>query len=177
MSKFVKPGTRAIDGFDGFEDAVEGEEDRAPSNRVIQGTLVKFTNEYTWTTPEGEELPPDLELVVVDIGRVVQKWKDGNPVETVVLAPGEKFPNIEKLNAQVPRSEWAEGPNGKPRGPYQAQHLVYMVDLKTMTKFTFATAPQAVTLLFVRIWSNVLAICASSAASTSTRLSRSPTRS
>jgi hypothetical protein len=95
-----------LDGFEGYEDEVSG--------RLIQGTHIKFTNEAMWVTKAGEEIPADLELVVVDILRVVQKWKDKRPVEgeTRILAPGEKFPDIKAMNEAAPREEWGEGPDG-----------------------------------------------------------------
>jgi hypothetical protein len=132
----VKKSPQMLDGFDGYEDSVEGAEQQ---NRIIQGSLMKFTNEATWVSGD-EELPVDLELVAVNVSRIVQKWKDRLPVETIVLEPGQKFPDLKKLNADVPQDEWEEGPEGKLRGPWQAQYLVYLVDLKTsMDRFTYAT--------------------------------------
>ena len=82
MSNDVVKSPEEIDGFDTYEDRVEGHEERV-SNQVIQGTLVKFTNESMYETRDGEELPTDeLELAVVDTIRVVQKWCDQQPVET-----------------------------------------------------------------------------------------------
>ena len=46
---------------------------------------------------------------------------------------------MEALNDATPRSEWTEGPDGKPRGPWQAQHVVYLLDLKTGERFTWPT--------------------------------------
>jgi hypothetical protein len=135
VTDVTQKSVQVLDGFDGFEDGVEGD---GQQDRVIQGSLVKFTNEAEWMNGE-EALPPDRELVVVNVGRVVQKWKDQLPVETIVLEPGQKFPDLKKLNAEVPESEWEEGPDGKPRGPWQAQYLVYLIDLKTMDRFTYAT--------------------------------------
>jgi hypothetical protein len=126
------------DGFEGFEDRHEGDE-RPEGGGVIQGTLVKFTNQATWVTRDGQELPADLELIATDIVRVVQKWIDRQPVETRILEPGEKFPDIETLNSAAPRSEWTEGPDGKPRGPYQAQHIIYLLNPKTMERHSYAT--------------------------------------
>jgi hypothetical protein len=69
---------------------------------------------------------------------VVQKWgKDRQPLDTIILAPGEKFPDIAALNAKCPRSEWREGFNGEPQGPWQGQHAVYFVDPETMTRYTW----------------------------------------
>jgi hypothetical protein len=119
---------------DGFEDGSDEDE-----SRVIQGKLVKFTNEATWEVGDGEELPPDLELIAISTRRVVQKWKDGTPIETIILTPGEKWPDIGELNEAVPKKEWEEGPDGTPRGPFQAQYIVYLLDPKTMDAYTWPT--------------------------------------
>ena len=130
--------TKIQDGFAGYEDRIEGD-DRPQAGSVIQGHPIKFTNESTWVTRDGEELSPDVELVAVDIGRVVQKWKDQMPTETIILEPGQKFPNIDELNNKTPRSEWTKGPDGNLRGPWQAQHLLYLLNLQTMDRYTFPT--------------------------------------
>jgi hypothetical protein len=92
-----------------------------------------------WVINDGDELPGDLELVVVDIARVVQKWRDHQPVETRILAPGEKFPDIKKLNEETPKSEWVEGPDQQLRGPWQSQHVVYLLNPATMDKYSWPT--------------------------------------
>jgi hypothetical protein len=125
------------DGFEGYEDQIEGGDRR--QGGVIRGSVVKFTNETTWVTRDGEELPHDLELVAVDIGRVVQKWVDQQPVETRILEPGEKFPDLKELNDNTPRSEWGVDLNGNPRGPWQAQHIVYLLNPATMDRYSFPT--------------------------------------
>jgi hypothetical protein len=135
----VKAPMRELDGFDTYEDAVEGEDDQQLASQVIKGTMLKFTNEAKWVTREGVEISPELELVPVNVGRVVQKWIDQVPVETITLDPGQKFPDIEQLNAETPKSEWAEGPDGKPRGPWQAQHIVYLLNPATMDRYCFPT--------------------------------------
>jgi hypothetical protein len=123
--------------LDGFQNAAEGVDSAA--NRLIQGQLVKFTNEATWVIPDREKMSPNLELVAVDVTRAVQKWGDGQPIETRVLQPKEKCPNLEELNANVPQSEWREGPDGKLHGPWQSQYLVYLLNPETAERFTYAT--------------------------------------
>src|SRR5215469_5080024 len=130
VKKLPAVASPRIDGFDDFND--EGD------NRIIQGKLVKFTNEATWESGE-EELPSDLELIVIDVSRVVQKWHDGNPVETIILAPKEPWPNIKAMNDAVPREDWEDGPDGNPRGPFQGQYIVYMWDPKTGERYTYPT--------------------------------------
>jgi hypothetical protein len=134
----VKKDPISLDNFAGWEDGVEGD-DRPEGAGIIQGSLVKFTNEAMWVTRDGDELSADLELVAIDVGRVVQKWSDGQPVETIILEPHQLFPDIEAMNEKVPKKEWVEGPDGNMRGPWQAQHILYLLDLKTMDRFTFPT--------------------------------------
>jgi hypothetical protein len=122
---------------DGFGDA--GASDDPSANHTIQGDLVKFTNTATWVTRIGEELSGILKFVAVDVNRVVQKWENGRPIETRVLQPGEKCPNLEELNATVPQTEWGVGPDGKLRGPWEMQYLVYLLNPDTAERFTYAT--------------------------------------
>jgi hypothetical protein len=128
----------ADDGFAGYEVAVEGAEQQS-FGQVIQGTLLKFANEGNWQTRDTEVIPPSQEFVVVGVGRVVQKWQSSMPIETIVLSPGQKFPDVERMNEEVPRSEWELGPGGRPRGPWQAQQILYMLDVASMDKYSFPT--------------------------------------
>jgi len=138
MSNIVKKDLASIDNFAGWEDGIEGD-DQPQGAGIIQGSLVKFSNEAMWVTRDGDELSADLELVAVDVGRVVQKWQDQQPVDTIILQPHQKFPDVEEMNEETPREEWGEGPDGKMRGPWQPQHVLYLLDLKTMDKYTYPT--------------------------------------
>jgi len=138
MNTLMKAQTAAVDNFEGWNDGVEGVE-RPQSAGLIQGTLLKFSNAAKWVTRDDDEIASDVELIAVDIQRVVQRWEDGQPIETRILAPGENFPDLDALNADVPQSEWVEGPDGKLRGPWQAQHILYLLDPLTMDRFTFPT--------------------------------------
>jgi hypothetical protein len=138
MTDIIKKDPSSIvDSFEGWNDDVEGE-DRPVGAGLIQGTLAKFSNEATWVTRDEEELPK-LEFVAVAVKRVVQRWEDQKPVETIVLEPHQKFPDIQEMNEKIPREEWGEGPDGKPRGPWQAQHILYLLDPETMDTVTFPT--------------------------------------
>lgn len=133
----LKTIDKPLDNFAGYDDRVEGD-DRPQGGRLIQGTLVKFTNDSRWIADD-EEIPDTLELVVIDVARLIQKWKDQSPVETIFLEPGQKFPNVNAMNEQEPRSEWREGADGKKVGPWQKQHVVYLLHLETMRRFTYPT--------------------------------------
>src|SRR5215475_2374795 len=131
-----------LDGFDGYTD--EGEEqdqDQFASGRVIQDTRINYTNEATWVDASKQQLPAGLQLIVARIARIVQKWgKDNLPSEPpIILAPNQKFPDIEAMNAKCPKTEWRER-FGRLEGPYQAQKVVYLWDPVTMNKYSWPTS-------------------------------------
>jgi hypothetical protein len=131
----------ATDGFAGFEDRAEGVDGEVlGGGSLIKGMLIKFSNEAAWIDTNGEELPAGLELVVVDIIRAVVKFVDQQLVDKRVLAPGEFFPDLSALNDTTPKEEWSEGPDGKPRGPWQKQHILYLLNLDTMDRFSYPTS-------------------------------------
>jgi hypothetical protein len=123
------------DGLDGYTDEVSGAETRKQG--LIRGTVLRFGNTAEWEA-DGEIIAAETRLILIDVARVVTKWKDKKPEETVVLGPGEPFPDVKEWNEQVPKSEWIEGLNG-PQGPWQAQQIVHLLDPKTMGHYSWAT--------------------------------------
>jgi hypothetical protein len=131
----------ADNSFAGFVDTYE-DDDEAVNQRMIQGTRIKFTNQAKWTDAQGVELDSQLRLIAEEMRRVVNKWppEKGPPLETIELAPGQPWPNVKKLNAACPQSEWRTDLSGKLKGPWDAQRLLYLLDPVTLDKFTYATA-------------------------------------
>jgi hypothetical protein len=125
---------RANDGFDDDTDSND-------KVRVIVGEKWSFTNECVWVNSDEEPVPTDREVVVVSIQRVLQKWIDQAPDHeaTKFLAPGEHV-DVDELNEACPKTEWSEDLNGRPRGPWQIQSIVYMVDPANMQRFTYPTS-------------------------------------
>jgi hypothetical protein len=136
----VKQSTQtALDGFSEYDDRVEGD-NRPQGGAIVQGTMLKFSMEGDWLTSDGEEVSSKLELIAAEVIRIAQKWVDQKPVETIFVAPGERFPNIDEMNGRAPRSEWREDLNGVPRGPWQKQTVVYFVDPVTLDRYSFPTS-------------------------------------
>ena len=97
---------QTLDGFEGYESGIEGKEAQLQSDRGSSLKL-KFLN-AVWSDPNERNMN-GAELVGLDVQRKVQKWLDDTgPAETIVLAPGAKFPDIDALNAQCPQNEWRE---------------------------------------------------------------------
>jgi hypothetical protein len=121
-----------LDGFDTYGDELD--------RRLLRGTLIKFTNTYTWVTSAGEEIPTDQEFIAVDLKRVEAKWptdKKGPP-ETRVLRAGEQFRDLKELNGKTPKSEWREY-HGQLKGPWENQHYLYLLD-RLMKRYTYVTS-------------------------------------
>jgi hypothetical protein len=127
------PTQHADDGFD--DDFNDGS-----TRSIIQGTKIKFTNRAEWLDCDTDEvISAAREFIVLKIIKVTQKWIDGVPVETRVLGAGLPFPDVEKLNAEAPRSEWCEA-FGKLVGPYQNSFVLYLLEPLSMGGFTFPTS-------------------------------------
>jgi hypothetical protein len=121
------------DGFAGYAEGLD-------SLRIIQGDLLKFSNDGIWSDRSTNAVfPPNRELAVADLQRVSQKWINKERVETRLIAPGQPMPDIDELNAACPKSEWGPDLNNNLRGPWQNQTLLYLIDLSSMEKFTFPT--------------------------------------
>jgi hypothetical protein len=131
--------TTALDGFSGFTDEVEGDDDHLQGGSDIQGTLLKFSNEAQWVTGKGDLVSRELELIVADISRRVKKWINDRVVQTIIVPPGEKFPDVKAMNEAAPRSEWRES-FGKMVGPYQMAYHVYLLHSVALDKYTFVTS-------------------------------------
>ena len=80
--------SKALDGFD-FEERFAGN-DEEHAGGVIQGSLVKFTNEVTWVA-NGEELPADLELIGIDVHASCSGGKTRRQSRRSSSSPGNKF--------------------------------------------------------------------------------------
>src|SRR5262245_27931292 len=128
MSNEIAKSETQLDGFEGYSERVEGSD--AQPQGLVGLKKLKFLN-GAWTDPDENEFK--RLLVANDIRRRVLKWLEGStaPVETITLAPGQPWPDIEKMNGECPRSEWREI-FGRVQGPWQGEHAVTFFDPDTM---------------------------------------------
>jgi hypothetical protein len=149
INDLSKQTQRQLDGFDTFDDTIEsgGGEQTPTSSFIIQGNRIAYGDAkipFKWLDKvTGELLSTSREFVAIDLLRVVQKWLPAggnNPPDTQILAPGEKFPDIDKLNAETPKNEWRIGPDGKPKGPYERAFILYLLDPDTLERFTYVAS-------------------------------------
>src|SRR5262245_15877838 len=120
---------------DGWNDAaVEANE------RVLRGTLLKFSD---WNWLRGKEASPiekGTKLVALGAAAAWVRWAGGKPVEYRMRQAGKPLPDREELG-NTDATAWEVGPDGKtPRDPWQSTRLVYLVDPDTAEAFTFSTS-------------------------------------
>jgi len=124
-----------LDGFNNFTDEVEGDDGINAIGSVIRGAKFKFLDP-DWKIEE--RIVTGKRFTAVDVVNVSTKWsQDNKPLETHILAAGEKFPDFDKLNAKCPRSEWRMS-FGKETGPWSGQHCLYLVD-ELFNPYTWAS--------------------------------------
>jgi hypothetical protein len=78
--------------------------------------------------------------VVINIKRyVVKRDQDFHEVDRKLVPENEKWPDIEAMNEESPRSEWRTDPNNNEVGPWMAQREVLLVDMRDMSHQLFPT--------------------------------------
>jgi hypothetical protein len=128
----TKTTTHQLDAFDGFNEAIEGSDTQPQSGVNVLGLKLKYLDPR-WTDPDEQEVKGLL--VVHDVQRKVQKWLDDTrPADTIVITPGQPWPDISKMNTECPQTEWREK-FGKLQGPWQGEHVVCFFDPKSMARY------------------------------------------
>src|SRR5262245_463687 len=140
-SSTLKPIVDLDDGFSGYTNEIEGDTTDERPNSLIQGQRIKFGKDNKWTV-NGVTMAKDFQALAVKTLRAVLKWGQDKklPPSAKVLTPNEKWPDINALNKQAPKSEWITGPDGKPCGPYQKQSVLYLMGMTpAMERYTYAS--------------------------------------
>jgi hypothetical protein len=131
-SEVAKRTTHQLDAFDGFNEAIEGSDNQSQSSVSVLGLKLKYLDPQ-WTNPDEQEVK-EL-LVVHDVQRKVQKWLDDTrPADTIIVAPGQPWPNIAEMNKECPETEWRDK-FGKRQGPWQGEHVVCFFNPDTMVRY------------------------------------------
>jgi hypothetical protein len=107
------------------------------NDRLIQGTKVSCVD-GKWAASDGSELPP--ELIVISTTTAVQQWEDGYPVATIRKEAGKPLPNVDELNAKIPKEQWELGLDGAPRPPCERVEVGYLLNPQDASVFTFISS-------------------------------------
>ena len=119
---------------DGWNDAAD-----EARERVLRGTLMRF-NDWNWT--KGKEAVPiekGTRFVATGTNSAWARWAGGKPVEYRMKLSGKPLPDRETLG-DTDEANWEEGPDKKPRDPWQHTKFVYLIDPDSAEAFTFSTS-------------------------------------
>jgi hypothetical protein len=119
----------------------DGWGDAAAENaeRVLKGTLLKFSD-WTWSKgKEGTKVPEGTRLVALGTVAAWVKWKDGKPAEYKIREAGARLPDREELG-DTDEGDWEAGPDGGPKDPWQNTRFVHLVDPLSAELYTFTTS-------------------------------------
>ena len=116
------------DDGDGFGGSVTS------SGNLNKGTLLKWTDSGGWIDRDGCT-PPD-NLLVLAIDTALQRWQGNKPT----VMRDKPLPDPESLNVAIPKHEWEEGIDGKPRPPWAHVVVVYLVNPLTGEIYTYVSA-------------------------------------
>jgi hypothetical protein len=114
-----------IHGDDGFGGSFT-------AGRLIKGSILRWNETAGWIDRDG--LHPPEDLLALACTEALQCWKDRRPVETITTKP---LPDVDELNATVPREEWEPGLDGRPKPPWVQQVIVYLIDPATAAFYTY----------------------------------------
>jgi len=102
------------------------------SDRVTRGTVARWADTTNWVDRDGLPLPSPM--LVIGYTTILRRWKEHRP-EDITEHP---LPEPAALNAAIPIKEWEVGLDGKLQEPWKLTYVVYLVDLKTGSLFTYA---------------------------------------
>jgi hypothetical protein len=105
-------------------------------DRLVQGVILKCVD-GRWKAHDDTPLHKEMQFYVFGVTKGLQHWEDERVVEEIKKKPGEDLPDVEALNDVIPREQWEEGLDGKPRAPWQLNHVVYLLGVQDAMKFTF----------------------------------------
>jgi hypothetical protein len=113
-----------VDGFDELDDTPAG-----------GGEFVKFdpATSTQWFYRDGSPVSRGP-YVPIDCRKELIRWQDKKISERLAPQAGEPFPTAEELNEKIPKSEWVEGFDGSPKGPWSLQFSVFLIDPATGSK-------------------------------------------
>jgi hypothetical protein len=117
----------AVIGDDGFDDS--GFDDR-----LIKGTILRAVD-VIGSARHSSAL--QSALIALSSTEALQRWENQKPAETVVKQGGQPLPDVDALNAKVPKKRWEAGLDGNPRPPWVKQHIVYLLDPRDASLFTY----------------------------------------
>jgi hypothetical protein len=112
----------------------DGFNDDQIDNGLIKGGIARCVDGL-WSLRDETPLPKTL--IGLSCTEALQRWEAKLPAETIVRRGGQPLPDVDTLNARIPKKKWEQGLDGKPRPPWQLQHVVYLLDPRDASVITY----------------------------------------
>jgi hypothetical protein len=113
--------------FDGGDDS---------DDRLIKGTRLRNVD-GRWSTKDNTILSQEQQYLCLGTAERLQCWQDGTVSKVILKQPGKSLPDVDELNAQIPREDWEKGLDGNPRPPWEHVRIVYLLRIADAMMFTF----------------------------------------
>jgi hypothetical protein len=106
------------------------------SHQLVKGTILKCVD-ARWSARDGTVLVPNGTYLGLGTTEVLQRFEDGLPAKPILKEPGKDLPDVDELNAKIPKEEWEDGLDGNPRPPWQHVWIAYLIRVSDAMMFTF----------------------------------------
>jgi hypothetical protein len=126
---------------------------------IAEGSTILKCNDGHWLSDEGEDLTGHV-LFVVGLARGLRCFKKDDSYDELKEVPGEELPDPDELNAAIPESEWGTDLSGNPRKPWKLAHIVYLIDDKNGTSFTYLNDTAGARIAWNKLASRIRNMCA-----------------
>ncbi len=112
---------------DGYDDTNQDERITGPFLKYVEGE---------WTVG-GLPANSACQLVAIAVAHTLQRWRDQSVVDEIADKP---LPDLDELNAAIPKSEWELGLDGQPRPPWSDTYKIFFLDLSTGERSIYAAS-------------------------------------
>lgn len=125
------------------------------AERIIQGTIIRCIDGQ-WTDADGTAFGPDTMMLALGTTMCLQRWENQKPVKTIRKISNEPLPDVDELNAKIPKEDWELGLNDEPRPPWVRQHVVYLINPDLAALYTYINSTVGASIAVDRLKSKVM---------------------
>jgi hypothetical protein len=127
-----------------------GDSNNSSGDRLIQGIIARWDAERGWHDRDGLPLPSPM--IVLGTTQAIQRFRDKQCIKTITTKP---LPDVDELNAAVPKTEWELGLSGQPREPYQLFFVVYLLNPIDAQVYTYLNSTTGAEIAVERLASKI----------------------
>jgi hypothetical protein len=103
--------------------------------KQINGPFVKFLD-GEWTIG-GMPIDDPYRPIALDVAHTYTRWQNQSVIDEIADKP---LPDLDELNAAIPKEEWELDMDGKPRPPWSNTFKIFFLDTATGERSIYATS-------------------------------------